>query len=233
MPAPAPVLWLANGAHEALTSGEGALDASIPMPARTYCAILRALVASVRRRWAHQPWAESGWRRLGVDPVVMRPQLAVPFDVQPLSWRLRILELGGHLLRPWPHAFLASTGFAHRPARAASRARSGRGHGGTVGGDVRGTGAPHRHTVPAPHRPPGPGFTAPLEPAAVWVGPPRRSGLDRVHCLRPCMVLWTISCATNASNGRWPAPWNAHGAGGGRIGHERLAERPRRQPENR
>jgi hypothetical protein len=108
MPAPAPVLWLANGAHEALTSGEVALDASIPMPARTYFAILRAFVESVRLRWAHQPWAESCWRRLGVDPVVMRPQLVVPFEVQPLSWRLRILELVGHLLRPWPHAFLES-----------------------------------------------------------------------------------------------------------------------------
>jgi hypothetical protein len=78
------------------------------MSARTYFAILRAFVESVRLRWARQPWAESCWRRLGVDPVVMRPQLAVPFEVQPLSWRLRILELVGHLLKPWPHAFLES-----------------------------------------------------------------------------------------------------------------------------
>ncbi len=106
--APAPVLWLANRAHEALTTGEVVLDTSVPMPGRTYFAILRAFVESVRLRWAHQPWAESCWRGLGVDPVVMRSQLAVPFEVQPLSWRLRILELVGHLLRPWPHAFLES-----------------------------------------------------------------------------------------------------------------------------
>jgi hypothetical protein len=107
-PAPAPVLWLANRAHEALTTGAVVLDDHVSMPARTYFAILRAFVESVRLRWAHQPWAESCWRRLGVDPVVMRPQLAVPFEVQPLSWRLHILELVGHLLRPWPHAFLDS-----------------------------------------------------------------------------------------------------------------------------
>jgi len=107
-PAPAPVLWLANRAHEALTTGEVALEARAPMPARTYFAILRAFVESVRLRWVHQPWAESCWRRLGVDSIVMRSQLAAPFEVQPLSWRLRILELVGHLLRPWPHAFLES-----------------------------------------------------------------------------------------------------------------------------
>jgi hypothetical protein len=106
--APTPVLWLVNRAHEALTTGEVALDDRVPMPARTYFGILRAFVESMRLRWAHQPWAESCWRRLGVDPVVMRPQLVVPFEVQPLSWRLRILELVGHLLRPWPHAFLES-----------------------------------------------------------------------------------------------------------------------------
>jgi hypothetical protein len=78
------------------------------MPARPYFAILRAFVESVRLRWTHQPWAESCWRRLGVDPAGMRRQLAMPFEVQPLSWRLRILELVGHLLRAWPHAFLES-----------------------------------------------------------------------------------------------------------------------------
>jgi hypothetical protein len=106
--APTPVLWLVNQAHEALTTGEVALDTLVPMPAHTYFGILRAFVESVRLRWAHQPWAESCWRHLGVDPAVMRPQLAVPFEVQPLSWRLRILELVGHLLRQWPHAFLDS-----------------------------------------------------------------------------------------------------------------------------
>lgn len=106
--APAPVLWLANRTHEALTTGEIALDAGVPMPAPTYFAILRAFVESVRLRWAHQPWAESCWRRLGVDPTVMRRQLAAPFEVQPLFWRLRLLELVGHLLRPWPHAFVDS-----------------------------------------------------------------------------------------------------------------------------
>ncbi|HSX78143.1 MAG TPA: hypothetical protein VLQ80_06185, partial [Candidatus Saccharimonadia bacterium] len=94
--------------HEALTTGQVALDASVPMPARTYFAILRAFVESVRLQWARQPWAESCWRRLGVDPMVMRPQLAVPFEGQPLPWRLRILELVGDLLRHWPHAFLES-----------------------------------------------------------------------------------------------------------------------------
>jgi hypothetical protein len=106
--APAPVLWLINRAHEALTTGEVTLDDLVPMPAHSYFAILRAFVESVRLRWAHQPWAESCWRHLGVDPAVMRLQLAVPFEVQPLSWRLRILELVGHLLRRWPHAFLDS-----------------------------------------------------------------------------------------------------------------------------
>jgi hypothetical protein len=108
VPAPASVLWQANRAHEALTTGEVALEASVPMPARAYFAILRAFVESVRLRWTHQPWAESCWRRLGIDPVIMRPQLAVPFEGQPLSWRLHILELVGHLLQSWPHAFLAS-----------------------------------------------------------------------------------------------------------------------------
>jgi len=108
VPASASVLWLANRAHEALTTGQVALDDSVPMPARTYFAVLRAFVESVRLRWAHQPWAESCWRRLGVDPAVMRPQLAVPFEVQPLSWRLHMLELVGHLLKSWPHAFLES-----------------------------------------------------------------------------------------------------------------------------
>jgi hypothetical protein len=101
-------LWLANQTHEALTTGQVALDASVPMPARIYFAILRAFVESVRLQWARQPWAESCWRRLGVDPMVMRPQLAVPFEGQPLPWRLRILELVGDLLRHWPHAFLES-----------------------------------------------------------------------------------------------------------------------------
>jgi hypothetical protein len=101
-------LWLADQTHTAFTTGHVALEASIPMPARTYFAIVRTLVESVRLRRARQPWAESCWRRLGVDPLVMRPQLAVPFEVQPLPWRLRILELVGHLLRHWPHAFLES-----------------------------------------------------------------------------------------------------------------------------
>lgn len=108
VPTPAPLLWLANRAHEALTTGEVGIDDCVPMPAHTYFAILRAFVESVRLRWANQPWAESCWRRLGVDPTVIRPQLAAPFEVQPLSWRLRILELVGHLLKPWPHAFLES-----------------------------------------------------------------------------------------------------------------------------
>jgi hypothetical protein len=38
----------------------------------------------------------------------MRLQLAVPFAGQPLSWRLRMLELVGHRLRPWPHVLLES-----------------------------------------------------------------------------------------------------------------------------
>ena len=108
VPAPAPVLWLTNRTHEALTTGEVVLDTGVLVPAPTYFAILRAFVESVRLRWTHQPWAESCWRHLGVDPAVMRLQLAVPFEVQPLFWRLRLLELVGHLLRPWPHAFLDS-----------------------------------------------------------------------------------------------------------------------------
>jgi hypothetical protein len=94
--------------HEALTTGAVTLDTGVPMPAHAYFAILRAFVEAVRLRWARQPWAESGWRRLGVDPLVMRPQLVVPFEAQPLAWRLRILELVGQLLRPWPQAFLES-----------------------------------------------------------------------------------------------------------------------------
>jgi hypothetical protein len=88
--------------------GAVALDAGVPMPAHAYFAILRAFVEGVRLKWARQPWAESGGRRLGVDPMVMRPQLAMPFEAQPLPWRLRILELVGQLLRPWPQAFLES-----------------------------------------------------------------------------------------------------------------------------
>jgi TniQ len=106
--APAPVVWLATRTHEALTTGDVVLDANVSMPARAYFAILRAFVESVRLRWAGQPWAASCWRWLGLDPTVMRPQLAVPFEVQPLPWRLRILELVGQLLRPWPHAFVES-----------------------------------------------------------------------------------------------------------------------------
>ncbi len=106
--APAPVVWLATRTHEALTTGDVVLDAHVSMPARAYFAILRAFVESVRLRWAGQPWAASCWRWLGLDPTVMRPQLAVPFEVQPLPWRLRILELVGQLLRPWPHAFVES-----------------------------------------------------------------------------------------------------------------------------
>jgi TniQ len=108
VPAPAPVVWLADQTHEALTRGTVALGAGLSISAQAYFAIVRAFVEGVRLRWAHQPWAESGWRRLGVDPRAMRPQLAVPFEAQPLGWRLRILELVGQLLRPWPQAFLES-----------------------------------------------------------------------------------------------------------------------------
>lgn len=106
--APAPVVWLADRTHEALTRGTVALGAGVPMSAQAYFAIVRAFVEGVRLRWARQPWAESGWRRLGVDPLGIRPQLAMPFEAQPLPWRLRILELVGQLLRPWPQAFLES-----------------------------------------------------------------------------------------------------------------------------
>jgi hypothetical protein len=157
VPAAAPVLWLADQTHTALTTGHVALEASIPMPARTYFAIVRTLVESVRLRWARQPWAESCWRRLGVDPLVMRPQLAVPFEVQPLPWRLRILELG----RASPAALapclsgVVPTGVAHRPGLAASRAGSARSHVGAVGGSLRGPGSSHSHTVPDRNGAPG------------------------------------------------------------------------------
>ena len=113
MRAPAPVLWLTNRLQEALTTGTVVLNATAALPAHSYFAMVRTFVESVRLRWAHQPWAESCWHSLGIDPVAMRPQLAVPFEVQPLPWRLRILALVGQLLRPWPQAFVAS---CHRVA---------------------------------------------------------------------------------------------------------------------
>src|SRR5712691_10497025 len=108
VPAPAPVVMLADQGHEGLTTGMVTLAGLAPMPAETYFAVLRALVEAVRLIGAPRRWAEACWRTLGVDPEAARAHLTMPFEAQPLAWRVQTLHLVGTLLTAWPHRFLDS-----------------------------------------------------------------------------------------------------------------------------
>lgn len=106
--APPVATALAEHMHEAVTTGTVTLDGIAPMPAKTFFAVLRALVEAVRLTRARQPWAEACWRTLGVAPEVARPHLAMPFEAQSLLWRVQTMQVVGELLMEWPHRFLAS-----------------------------------------------------------------------------------------------------------------------------
>jgi len=106
--APPALAALTDRIHEAVTTGAVRLDGTASLPAETYFTILRAFVEAVRLTRGRQPWAEACWRTLGVEPVDIRPHLAVPFEAQPLAWRVDTMQLVSDLLTEWPSHFLAS-----------------------------------------------------------------------------------------------------------------------------
>jgi TniQ len=106
--APPALAALTDRIHEAVTTGTVRLDETAPLPAETFFTVLRALVEAVRLTHARQPWAEACWRTLGGEPVDIRPHVAVPFEAQPLAWRVATMQLVGDLLTAWPSHFLAS-----------------------------------------------------------------------------------------------------------------------------
>jgi len=74
-----PVYMAGHRAHEALTTGKSCSMPASPCRAAPTLPSWRAFVESVRYG-GRSALAESCWRGLGVDPVVMRSQLAVPLS---------------------------------------------------------------------------------------------------------------------------------------------------------